>query len=467
MSSLRRRTRDGSWQWLFIGVLLGVVFSAVVCLGSYAAGLLTFNVGPAAPSEATLADPTILMSEVAELPSPTPTREAQVIIVTATSSGMVVVQPTPTPLPPTPEPEEATEEPADEGAGAAAAAAPAGTPLMTPTVTPEEGAPDPILLTNATRMELVSGGDFLMGTNQSEVAAAVSECVNVYAGACDPSFAEDSFPPHNVILDSFQMEVNEVTVGQYVAYLNSLGPNSHLNGCGGQPCAATSAESESSIISFDGTLYSVADVVAGLPATHVTWYGAQSYCGAIERRLPTEAEWERAARGADSRVYPWGNQWAPELANTNRRDNTGERTSSGPVAVGTFPEGASPYGMLDMGGNVAEWVQDWYQANYYSQPEASGLNPQGPVGGTTKVVRGGSWDTVPFFARTMHRQEYDPLTQALFIGFRCVSDETPLSGAGTNNAGTGGILPSPTGVIAPTQDPNVTPTLLPSLPPGG
>lgn len=460
MSSLRRRTRDGSWQWLVIGLVLGLAFSAVVCLGSYAAGLISFNVGSSAPIEEVLVEPTVLVSEVAELPSPTPTREPQVVIVTATSAGVVVVQPTPTPLPPTPAPEQATEE-------TVVAQAAVGTPLMTPTATPEEGTVDPILASNATRMELVSGGDFQMGTNQSEVAAAVSECVNVYAGACDPAFAEDSFPPHNVILDSFQMEVTEVTAAQYVAFLNSLGPNSHINGCGGQPCAATNAESESSNLTFDGTLYAVPDVVASLSATHVTWYGAQAYCAALERRLPTESEWERAARGTDSRVYPWGNQWSPELANTNRRDNTGTRTSSGPVAVGSFPEGASPYGLLDMGGNVAEWVQDWYQSNFYSQPEASGLNPQGPVSGTTKVIRGGSWDTVPFFARTMHRQDYDPLTQSLFIGFRCVSDDTPITGAGGDTTGIGQVLPSPTGVLPPTQDPNITPSPLPSLPPGG
>ncbi|GAB4574190.1 MAG: hypothetical protein Kow0077_19510 [Anaerolineae bacterium] len=460
MSSLRRRTRDGSWQWLVIGIVLGLGFSAVICLGSYAAGLLSFNVGGgSAIVEETLAPPTVLVSEVAELPSATPTREPQVVIVTATPSGMVVVQPTPTPLPPTPAPDQATEPPAATDQGAL------GTPLMTPTATLEEGAPDPILIANATRMELVSGGDFQMGTNQSEVAAAVSECINVYGGACDPSFAEDSFPPHRVIVDSFQMEVTEVTAAQYVNFLNALGPNSHLSGCDGQPCAATRAESETSNIVFDGSLYSVPDIVASLPATHVTWYGAKAYCEAIGRRLPTEAEWERAARGADGRVYPWGNQWSPELANTNRRDNSGQRTSSGPEPVGSFPEGASPYGILDMAGNVAEWVSDWYQANYYSQPEASGLNPQGPVSGTTKVARGGSWDTVPFFARTMHRQDFDPLTQALFLGFRCVSDETPV--AGGDNTGTDGILPSPTGITPPTLDPNITPTPLPSLPPGG
>jgi hypothetical protein len=122
--------------------------------------------------------------------------------------------------------------------------------------------------------------------------------------------------------------------------------------------------------------------------------------------------------------------------------------------------------MYDMAGNVAEWVQDWYQADYYSQQAASGLNPQGPLTGTTKVARGGSWDTVPFFTRTVHRQDYDPLTQSLFIGFRCASDDVAPNAAA--QPGTGGLAPSATPPAAlPTRDPNITPSPLPSLPPGG
>ncbi len=470
MSNLRRRTRDGGWQWLMIGVLLGIGFSAVICLGSYAAGLLTFNVGPAGPELEPLAGPTALVSEVAELPSATPTHEPQVIIITATSPGLTVVQPTPTPLPPTPDTSASpTSAPEEEEVVGTPFVTPTDSAMLTGAVSPAPGGMDPLLANLRTRMELVSGGDFTMGTTQNEVATAVSECVNVYKGACNPSFAEDSFPPHRVILDSFQMEVTEVTIGQYVAFLNSpaMGPGSHLNGCLGQPCAATRAESESSNLSFDGTVYSVSDVLAKLPMTHVTWYGAQAFCEAIGRRLPTEAEWERAARGADGRIYPWGNTWSPELANTNRRDNTGLPTSSGPEQVGSFPGGAGPYTQLDLAGNVAEWVSDWYQPNYYSQTDASGLNPQGPVTGTTKVARGGSWDTVPFFARAVHRQDFDPLTQTLFLGFRCVSDDVPALGTGGSTGGAGSVIPSPTGVVLPTQNPNITPSPLPSLPPGG
>ena len=458
MSSLRRQTRDSGWQWLLIGVLIGLGVAAVACLGSYAAGLITLNVGSGAPEAEAIAQPTVLVSEVAELPSATPTMEPRVVIVTATPSGVTVIQPTATEIVPTDIPTEAID-----------AAALGGTPLMTPT-NPEptlEGGGSAALANLGTEMALVSGGDFTMGTNQSEAASAVSVCLNDYNGSCDISFAQDSFPPHRVILDSFMMETNEVTVSQYVEFLNSLGPDRHLNGCSGNPCAATKAEAEASNVEFDGTTYSVPPLFANLPMTSVTWYGADAYCRAIGRRLPTEAEWERAARGTDQRIYPYGNEWNPDLANTNRNDRSGERTSNGPVQVRSYPEGRSPYGMYDMSGNVAEWVQDWYQADYYSQAAASELNPQGPLTGTTKVTRGGSWDTVPFFTRTVHRQDFEPLTQALFIGFRCASDDVNSSGAAPQ-AGTGGLAPSATPPAAlPTRDPNITPSPLPSLPPGG
>lgn len=472
MSSLRRQTRDSSWQWLSIGVVLGLGCAAVACLAGYAAGVITINFSNGEPAAESLVQPTVLVSEVAELPSPTATQEQQVIIVTATSPALTVLQPTVTPFPTTVSPDQttATEASAESAAGAAATVivvgptqnpALSGTPITTPTPLIEGGV-DPVLAAIRTTTELVSGGDFTMGTNQAEVAQAVSVCVNQYGGNCDISFAEDSFPPHQVIVNSFQMERYEVTVGQYVVFLNTLGPNGHLNGCLNQPCAATNVEEPNSNITFDGAIYAVPEIVAQLPMTHVTWYGAQAYCQAIGRRLPTEAEWERAARGPANLIYPYGNEWDPTLANTNRQDFSGQRTDSAPMQVGSFPGGASPFGIEDMAGNVAEWVADWYLPGFYSQPEASGLNPLGPVVGTTKVVRGGSWDTVPFFSRTVHRQEYPPNSQQLFIGFRCVGDDVPVQPASP-------VQPAgqATAIIPPTQDPNITPTPLATLPPGG
>ena len=139
MSNLRRQTRDSSWQWVLVGVLLGLAAAAVACLGSYAAGLITLNVGPASPQVDELAQPTVLVSEVAELPTATATREPQIVIVTATSSGMTVIQPSATPLSPTPDPNLATEteQPAPTRE-------PIGTPLATPTPTTEPSRVDPV-----------------------------------------------------------------------------------------------------------------------------------------------------------------------------------------------------------------------------------------------------------------------------------------------------------------------------------
>lgn len=451
---MRSRTRDSSWQWLVIGVVLGLGCAAVACLGGYAAGVVSLNIG-GTPLAANLAPATVFLTQES-VPAFTPT--PQVIIVTVTSAGMTVMQPSPTPVSPTPE---ATLTPTPTVTPAQAAAL-GGTPMTTPTQT---GGVDPRLASGATRMSLVSGGDFQMGTTQQEAAAAVSVCVNQMNGNCQISHAEDSFPPHSVTVNSFQMDVTEVTIGQYTLFLNTLGPRSHLNGCSGQPCAATRNEApETGYIEFDGAVYSVADLFANLPMTSVTWYGARAYCEALGRRLPTEAEWERAARGTDGRIYPWGNDWDATRANT-RRAATGATPANSPVAVGSYPDGASPYGILDMAGNVAEWVNDWYQSNFYSQPAASGLNPQGPTTGTTKVVRGGSWDTMPFYARTVHRQDYEPNSQALFIGFRCVADESPIQPGGASAAPEAGATATWTPVA--TRDPNITPSPLPSLPPGG
>jgi formylglycine-generating enzyme required for sulfatase activity len=303
------------------------------------------------------------------------------------------------------------------------------------------------LLSLSSPLVFVQGGQpFQMGTTRQEIEAAVAQCVNEEGGDCQIEFGEDSIPPHEVTVSSFQIETTEVTYEQYLIFLNALGPNGHLNGCDGQPCISTQQESESSNIVFDGANYTVNNLIQRYPMSGVTWYGADAYCRAIGRRLPTEAEWELAARGYDNLIYPWGNTWDPLLAKTSIPP-----TEPGAVPVGSYQAGASPWGALDMAGNVAEWVNDWYDPVFYQRPQASGFNPQGPVSpdpenGVQKVIRGGSWDAKPFFARSVHRQSAGIELTGAWLGFRCAADTE--------------VTPTPQGTQAPS--PVATLTLQPT-----
>ena len=219
-------------------------------------------------------------------------------------------------------------------------------------------------------MAVVPAGEFLMGS---------------------PTGDSDEQPAHKVYVDAFSMDKYEVTVGQYASFLQAKGidPPSDWKTMN-QP-----SHQKRPVANVDST-------------------DAAAYCKWAGKRLPTEAEWEKAARGTDGRLYPWGNDPPTPLhANFGKSD----WNNHGVLApIGTFEDGKSPYGIYDMAGNVWEWVNDWYDYNYYKTSPSK--NPAGPSSGGTKVIRGGAWNSNPRAMRSANRSLISPTDQGL-NGFRC------------------------------------------------
>jgi serine/threonine-protein kinase len=200
-------------------------------------------------------------------------------------------------------------------------------------------------------------------------------------------------PEHRVTLDAFWLDRSEVTNAQYALCVAA------------GVCGLPYYQPVQKNTDYHSPTH------AYHPVIFVNWNDASAYCAWAGRRLPTEAEWEKGARGTDGRVYPWGNT-PLECTLANSLDCLG-----GTAPVGGYPEGASPYGALDMSGNVWEWVADWYSHNYYATSPAA--NPPGPAAGSERALRGGAWVTGWDTSRTFDRTHYSPDYRATFVGFRC------------------------------------------------
>lgn len=230
----------------------------------------------------------------------------------------------------------------------------------------------------------------------------------------------DRLPAHVIYLDGFWIDRTEVSAEDYAAFLNDVGNPGRLywenhRGNGTRSEAPTLEELP------DGT-YAALPGYERYPANQTQWYGADEYCRWAGKRLPTEAEWEKAARGTDGRNYPWGSTDATPVRARYLQDTVAQGADAA-VPVDALPLGASPYGALNMAGNVWEWTADWYDPHYYANAPSS--NPPGPVGPTTdpayKVMRGGedrAWPQVDL--RTDVRTPHEPFVVSSSIGFRCV-----------------------------------------------
>jgi formylglycine-generating enzyme required for sulfatase activity len=213
-------------------------------------------------------------------------------------------------------------------------------------------------------------------------------------GSPDGTGNTNEHPRHSVTLNAFWIDKTEVTNAMYAVCVQK------------GTCQVPHETKSSTRASYYGN-----SAYENYPVIAMDWNLAAVYCRWAGARLPTEAEWEKAARGTDERTYPWGNG-DPNKDLLNYNSNVGDTT-----AVGSYPSGTSPYGALDMAGNVWEWVNDWYDENYYANSSSS--NPQGPSSGQYRVLRGGIWRYGADLVRSANRNWNDPAIAGPNFGFRC------------------------------------------------
>jgi formylglycine-generating enzyme required for sulfatase activity len=255
----------------------------------------------------------------------------------------------------------------------------AGAKDLAPEIVGKDGAP----------MVLVPGGPFPMGVPTG-----------------DRDGGRDEYPRHDVYLDAYYLDKFEVTTGRYLAFVKATGHRSPRH-----------PKDPSRTLWPQGEMAEMPESLAARPVINVDWFDADAYCRWAGKRLPTEAEWEKAARGTDDRRFPWGNvEPTHKHLNYNQRWQ-GEKTL---MPVGSYEAGKSPFGAYDMAGNVWEWVADWYDPLYYEKSPPR--NPKGPESGTHKVLRSSGWEVETPLVRLFTRVKSHPLVRNESTGFRCAAD---------------------------------------------
>jgi len=375
-----------------VWVLLGAIVVGLIWLGS------AWPFGDDEPLPLPTNTPTVTATEVeiviipSDTPSPTPTATATEPFATPTRMVMDTSTPTLTSTPtststPTPTPTPTATE----------TVMPSVTPTSSPTPTrnPYEPPNNPVLgdswrrSTDEMQMFFVPSGTYWMGSQLNT-----------------PNSNEDENPQHEVALTAFWMDYAEVTTTQFAMFLNVVG-NQKERGV-----KWVDLYNSSSSITNDNGEFFPKPGMDDKPVTLVSWYGAEAYCQWAGGQLPTESQWEYAARGENHSTYPWGNA-SPTCDLTQFRV-----CPDGLLSVGSkSPAGDSWVGLADMGGNAWEWTADWYDA----YETAVSINPTGPRTGSERVLRGGSWGGDAWMARTAYRYRNVPTFRSVFYGFRCAT----------------------------------------------
>jgi len=303
-------------------------------------------------------------------------------------------------------------------------------------------------------MVLIPAGEFIMGSTETEAKDAEKRW-----GLAEGTLKSET-PQHIVFVDAFYIDKYEVTNAQYKKFVDETGHPT--------PSVPTMEEV---LLTFRNELRDEADAIsarqsektyrelrrrlkpwawknetypegkANHPVVLVSWYDAVAYAKWANKRLSTEAEWEKAARGTDGRIYPWGNEWDASKCNSAERIakkalpnlqasllwfgewkkiSPTESARNTTVPVGSYKSGKSPFGIYDMAGNAFEWCMDWYDEDYYAKSPKR--EPTGPATGSTCVLRGGSWNYPGFKLRTTYRNKHAPEVGGSPNGFRCVRD---------------------------------------------
>jgi formylglycine-generating enzyme required for sulfatase activity len=375
------RRRSFPWTGVAIGIVLLLTLALTLLL--FKASMVPLVSSPTDAVAAVPSPSTATFSPTIVLPTSSTTDTAAAVPSPSATLGTSpsAVAPSPTVAPPSPTVVPTTSPQAQDTAPAPQ--------TVEPRVWEADGA----------EMVFVPAGEFVMGSSSEDLG-------------------DDERPAHPVYLDGFWIDRYEVTNERFARFADATGYQTQAEeqGWGWVWKGSEGEKVEGADWRHPRGPDSGIEDEKDHPVVLVSWDDAHAYCQWAGKHLPSEAQWEKAARGTDGRRYTWGDEFDSAKANTKESER-GDTTPVGSLS----PQGDSPYGASDMTGNVWEWVADWYDSDYYSQSPSA--NPTGPITGTYKVLRGGSWSFNQFYARTSFRHKVMPDYTYDFVGFRCSIQE--------------------------------------------